>query len=187
VAISSEDFRVFAGIYPILPDNLRICVTDRPINYNFLFSLSRQKDINIFANVDIIFRDEELDKIEEYLREDECFALGRWNMMDQNWSNATLYDRIDAQDAWAFRGIPKFDCNFQLGIHGGDNRFAALANNAGYTVTNPCKSIKIYHYHITQRRTRNLEPAIEGPYLYLEPSSLREILDKSNDSHNNTL
>ncbi len=138
---------------------------------------SSPDDINIIANMDIMFFEEDLKLIEDNLNIGECYALTRYEMVDKDPKNAKLWERVDSQDVWAFKGRPpKIHFPYFNGVPGCDNRLAYLIEQAGYKITNPSRSIKTYHNHICLKRNRNLDKTIPPPYKYLPPHFLDEEL-----------
>lgn len=150
-------------------DNV-IVVPGRP-TFSELFSLSEQypDDINCFCNSDIYFTDISMMPV---LKENECWALCRYNFKNGNY---TFLNRIDSQDAWVFKGVVKpVEADFTPGTWGCDNRLAWELEKAGYIVKNPSLSVKIIHLHAIDRRDyrRNDQNTIPPPYLTLEPTYL---------------
>lgn len=130
----------------------------------------------IVTNSDIMIPQDDLKLIEDNLQALQCYALSRWDMVNDNPAEAIRRDRIDSQDSWCFKGKPPFIIeDFKMGIPGCDNRLAYLIQQEGYKLYNPSKSIKTYHYHINLKRNRNLESPIEPPYCYVNPISLEEL------------
>lgn len=143
--------------------------------------ISQQEDINILANVDIIFLDKYLKMIENHLKHGECYALTRWDMVDNQYENAVFLNRYESQDAWCFRGPPKDIelANFPIGIRASDSRMAFLIHKTGYNIKNPSKDVKIFHKHFFSNRTREQLPQIGGPYKVLPPHKLNEELPET--------
>lgn len=106
------------------------------------------------------------------LQADEAYALSRWDIQDKG--APVLFDREDSQDAWAVK-VPIAnieDCDFTLGTPGVDNAFAERLQRAGYKVTNPSKTIKVYHLHLSGVRRHNWRNPCSKPYLYVKPTTL---------------
>jgi hypothetical protein len=150
-------------------DNV-ILVPGRP-TFAELFELTKDypDDINCFCNSDIYFTDISMMPV---LKENECWALCRYNMND---NVIKFFNRFDAQDSWVFRGTVKnVEANFVPGKFGCDNRLAYELEKAGYKVTNPSLSVKTIHLHAkdTKSHKRTTENTIPPPYLVLEPTYL---------------
>ncbi len=74
----------------------------------------------------------------------------------------------DMQDCWAFKGdLPKgLNLDFCMGTPGCDNRLAQEFHQAGYTVINPFKDIRLYHLHRSQSRPYSEADRVTGPYYF---------------------
>lgn len=125
-------------------------------------------------NSDIFF--DETIRLAENIGKNEVYALSRWDI--QKDGSAKLFNRSDSQDVWIFRtpvGEIK-GADFTMGRAGCDNRIAFLFEQAGYKVTNPCKSIINYHLHLSGVRNYiekgKVVDRIPGPYKLLTPSHL---------------
>jgi hypothetical protein len=123
--------------------------------------------IVILANTDIYF-DETL-ALAQFIKPNDCYALTRWDV------NARLrfYAKKCSQDALIFR--PKLKCiegNYSPGKPGCDNRLAWELTEAGIRVTNPSKTIKAYHLHLTNLRRYSRHETVPGPYLTIQPTTL---------------
>jgi len=143
---------------------------DRP-TFNQLFRMANEKvskptDITIIANSDIFFDEEAIRNIKRYIQKNTCFALSRWDVKD---NFASLFNRADSQDVWAFQGeIPYIEgADFTLGIGGCDNKIAYLLNESGYRVINPAQSIRCYHVHDSNYRTYTSEDRLTPPFKLL--------------------
>jgi hypothetical protein len=155
-----------------------VCIrlNHRP-HYNDFFNIANDmnSDITIVCNSDIYFN-ETLIQLEN-LQEDKCYALSRWNDID---GDLQLFNRIDSQDAWIFKGkIKDVNSNFAIGVLGCDNRIAYELNNAGYIVKNPSLSIQACHLHKGNNgdnSIHNPEETISPPYLYITPDIIRPFM-----------
>lgn len=143
--------------------------------FNIARIKSKQNDINIIANTDIMFFQEDIDLICANLGDNECYALTRYDMVDDIPENAKFRNRIDTQDCWCFRGPPpKISLDTYLGVRGCDNRLAYILDELGIKILNPSRSIKVYHNHLSLKRNRNLNSVVPPPYKYLSPHFLGE-------------
>lgn len=73
------------------------------------------------------------------------------------------------QDCWIMRSqiLPWRlieAARFNLGVPGCDNRFAALMQEAGFTIWNPCINTRAYHHHQSSLRTHAPSERIQGAY-----------------------
>lgn len=136
--------------------------------FEYIFDKMRAfpNDINVFCNSDIYFKEiEQLKKI----RENECFALTRWNIVDGKEVN---FGRVDSQDAWVFKGAPKLiKAPFTAGLWGCDNRLLHEIQRAGYLVRNPSLSIVTVHLHEVDNRNpqRTEKNTVPPPYKTIAP------------------
>ncbi len=137
------------------------------LTFNQLFELTKnyQNDINILTNSDIFF-DESILEV-RWIKENECYALSRW---DYNDGNAILFNRKDSQDVWVFNG--SVNCsggNYFMGIPGCDNKIAFELKQSGYNVLNPSKTIHAIHLHETNHRTYNVKDRLHEPFHFIHP------------------
>jgi len=167
IYLLSEDSKPF-------PKNEKVVgiITDKKPTYNIFFEIINQldSDISIISNSDIYF-DETLKHVFN-LQENECYALTRWDVLEDN--TIELFDRKDSQDVWIFKNkIKDIDGDFNLGIWGCDNRIAYEIQKAGYIILNPSLSIKSFHIH-KRIPTTGKSKRIPKPYFYIKPSYLKE-------------
>lgn len=152
-----------------------IFIKDRPTFADIIARANEMQagdDISIIANSDIYFESSSIPFIER-MQPDEAYALGRWDV--QRDDTSILCDRPDTMDAWIFRGpIRKMNGSFTGGIRGADNRLCWEMANAGYRVSNPCRTIKAHHLHLTgiRRYRHEMKFHVPPPYLTLHPCSL---------------
>jgi hypothetical protein len=126
-------------------------------------------DINIICNSDIFF-DETIAHVAS-IKDKEVYALLRWEWFNPN--HITHSDRPDSQDTWIFKGkMENVVGNFTLGVRGCDNRIAYEFMAAGYTVSNPSRTIKTYHVHNSGIRNYTMADVVPPPYHTLGPTSL---------------
>lgn len=116
--------------------------------FNIINRFTQPNDINIIANSDIYFDEVDYNHFTQ-LGHNDCYALSRWDVNAEG--TATHYNNSGSQDTWIFRGAIKMveQCNFTQGVAGCDNKIAWCLQQAGYNVTNPSKSIKTYHLHLS--------------------------------------
>ena len=126
------------------------------------------KDITVICNSDITF-DNSLRLLGRALRHRHCAALARWDL-DRDGIPRLRYTPY-SQDAWIFSGkIWDFECNFQIGVPGCDNRLMHELFEAGYKVINPALTIRSYHRHRAPPRiygddkTKSVGPPYRGMY-----------------------
>ena len=102
----------------------------------------------IAANADIFF-DDSLALLDGYDLEDRLLCLSRWDVHADG--SASLFEHPASQDAWIFQApVRGFSCGFPLGVPGCENRLAWEAQRAGLKLSNPGRSIKANHLHLSQ-------------------------------------
>lgn len=139
--------------------------------------MTGSNDINIIANSDIFF-DESI-QLTKHLESNEAWCLTRWDLQSNlQTSSAVFMGRADSQDSFIWRGrvsdeVIK-DSEFVLGFRGSDNRICRIFHDHGYKVSNPSKTIKSYHNHITGLRNydQSSKFLFPGPYLPVHPTDL---------------
>lgn len=186
IVSNQADFLTLMEICPDEYKNKIILKTlDSRPTYNHYFEMitkefSGNDNINVLSNLDIIIPEESLSYMLFYLTEEKsCLALTRYdiNNISDYKNNSTFFERVDSQDTWIFKGsVPNIaGANYGLGIAGCDNGIAHLLEQSGYVVKNPSRTIKTYHYHITNVRnyTNVVGQAIQRippPYKLLPPT-----------------
>jgi len=104
----------------------------------------------IIANADIFF-DETLALLDGHELAGELLCLSRWDVQADG--SSTFFEHPGSQDAWIFRApIRPFACDFHLGLLGCDNRLAWEAQQSGLKLSNPARSIRANHLHLSQVR-----------------------------------
>ena len=151
----------------------------------YIHSLQSPVYLSIVANADIFFNEEGLNQIRDVYRRGPAniaMANSRWdvhNFVDESNFTEECLCRVDSQDYWIIKGIPTFtEAAYEFGRPGIDNKVALELNNGGYRVMNLAKSIKGYHYHVSNQRNYYVNgsaiPGYPPPYLMVEPQSLLE-------------
>lgn len=147
--------------------------------YNDFFNIANKYKygLSIIANTDIYFDEYNIALVKVAIKENECYALSRWDV--QLGGDSTHHCSRDSQDVWIFKGkIRNIQGGFYCGVCGCDNRIAHEISEAGYDVINPSKTIKSYHLHITGvRNYRRVESeVVPKPYKLITPTYLGEKL-----------
>jgi len=169
--LSEDDKEIFTNEKVIL-----IRLNHRP-HYNDFFNAANDfnPDISIIANSDIYFN-ESLSFLSR-LREEKCYALSRWDNIEER---LQLFNRMDSQDAWIFKGkIKDVNSNFEIGRLGCDNRIAHELNQSGYLLRNPCYDIQACHLHKGNNGDNSIhqgEIKIPPPYMYVMPDIIRPFI-----------
>lgn len=128
-----------------------------------LFALCKPDHINVIANSDIYF-----ERLAHHPLPGEVWALSRWDVDPTG--TAVLWNHRDSQDCYIVCGGPYTidadtvevredgSCDiitrpFTQGMAGCDNRLMFVLRQAGFKVTNPSKTIRSYHLHLSQYRS----------------------------------
>lgn len=128
-----------------------------------LFRLCKPGMLNVIANSDIFF-----ERIAHAPKEGEVWALSRYDVDPTG--AAMLWNHRDSQDCWIVNGGPHdieahtaiarkdgdahdIEIPFTPGVAGCDNKLMHVLRMAGYKVTNPAKTIRTYHLHLSQYRS----------------------------------
>lgn len=141
-------------------------IHSRP-TFDAFFHFAKPNCWNVICNSDIYF--DQTIKLIESRNTNEFIALSRYDI--QNDGSAKLLNQRDAQDVWAFYGLPnkRLIAPFYQGIPGCDNALAAIADKAGYALTNPALTIKAYHLHLTNVRNYSTNYRVPEPYKFIYP------------------
>ena len=143
-----------------------------------LFLMCKPRMLNVITNADIYFEELPIHPFSP----SEVFALSRWDVRPDG--QAYLWDHGDSQDTYVIYGGPHYiRADFPQGVAGCDNRLLHVLRTAGYTVTNPSKTIKTYHLHNVAWRSYLVDPngkargqdkieRIPGPYAFCKPPEL---------------
>lgn len=136
----------------LLTKNIKISYLKKRPTFDFCFELANWLYKNsrvIIANADIFF-DNSLGLIKHNFNfNKKIIALTRYNIQKDGLAEFHKYSR--SQDAWILKTpIKKFYKNIEFGQAGCDNALVYYARNLGLNVINPCKTIKIFHYHLSK-------------------------------------
>lgn len=143
--------------------------------------------VHVLANADIEFPRETIELLRLVDLGDHAFALSRYNPRPDGSLDLQWQPR-GSQDCWIFQGRPKpVEADFTMGVLGCDNRFAHELERAGYTVVNPCLTLKTIHRHAgsetvwsddedknqrLRERAKSGLPRVPRPYKLVEPCEL---------------
>lgn len=159
------------GDSPLLDgDRVSVLILKSRPTYNAFFQIiakyTKQEDWNIIANTDIYF-DSTITHIHKYNKPNILLALTRWEVTG---TQIQFLNRADSQDTWIFKGHPKVNCDFTMGVAGCDNVLADRFHKAGWMVINPSRTIKTYHLHISNVRHYNGNDRLMPPYKLITPT-----------------
>lgn len=121
----------------------------------------------VIANADMFF-DETLKRLEDYDLSGKLLCLSRWDI--QKDGSACFFNHPCSQDAWIFQApVIDFSCDFHLGVLGCDNRLAWEAKQAGLEISNPSRSIRANHLHLSGVRRYKACERLAGPTCPVPP------------------
>ncbi len=170
---------------------IKINIDGQPKYKNFIDIInffSKENDINILINSDCYIDEKNTQIIIDNIKNNEAYLLSRWEILSLEPFEYQHFDIFHndikgcSQDAWIFIGKPKngFNGDYQLGKAGCDNAIAYEFDKVGYKTLNPSKSIKIYHYHLSQIRTygdikERESVRVKLPYKFIPSTNLVNI------------
>lgn len=124
----------------------------------------------IIANADIYF-DHTLARLNNYSLKGKLLCLSRWDVQANG--SASFFEHPSSQDAWIFESpIKKFKCDFQMGLLGCDNRLAWEADQAGLELSNPGRTIRANHLHLSHVRNYTERQRLHGQSKSIDASYL---------------
>ena len=152
---------------------LMLVAHGRRLTYQAVFeyanrNLSGQRVIA--ANADIYF-DGTLEHLHACDLTSTLACLSRWDVQPDG--SSRFFEHEWSQDAWVFDvPIRPFPCDFHLGLLGCDNRLAFEARQAGLMLSNPARSIRAHHLHVTNVRRYNWSGRLRGATAPVPATSL---------------
>lgn len=123
--------------------------------FNFMNTVTKPEDVNIIINTDCYF-DHSSSHLLNNIKQNEAWCLSRWHVRSLNPFDSFPVDKNPfSHDGWVFRGNIKNikQCDWMLGVPGCDSRIAFEIKDAGYDVRNPMLSVKLYHVHMSEKRS----------------------------------
>ena len=159
---SSDPGKVSAML--AFPSKVQLIAAGRRLTFRELFGYANQnfacRDV-IIANGDIFF-DQSLKRLRGYDLLGKLLCLSRW---DVNFDGtAQLFDQPWSQDAWIFRApLRDFFSDFPLGIPTCDSRLVWEADKVGLVLSNPSRSIRANHLHLSNVRRYGGSNRVPGP------------------------
>jgi len=118
----------------------------------------------VLANADIYF-DASLGALDDYSLQDRLLCLSRWDVQPDG--SERLFTNPFSQDAWIFETplrLPTRACRFTLGVLGCDSRLARVAIKAHLRVSNPSRTIRAHHLHLSGLRRYARHERVRGSY-----------------------
>jgi hypothetical protein len=112
------------------------------------------------ANADIYFG-ADIGRLAHCELTGRLLCLSRWDVLPDG--STWMFDHPSSQDAWIFETpIRPFPSGFHLGLPGCDNRLAWEAEQAGLLVSNPARSLRAYHLHLSGVRRYSEAERVHG-------------------------
>jgi hypothetical protein len=143
---------------------IHVIAHGRRVTYHDLFSYANNRLPGrrvIIANADIFF-DDSLTRLTPYDLSGRLLCLSRWDV--QTDGSSSFFRQPASQDAWIFdTPIREFTCDFHLGVPGCDNRLAWEAERAGLALSNPARSLRANHLHLSGVRRYSQHQRLAGP------------------------
>ena len=168
-------------------NKIQLINKDSPTFYEMLEIINNNtldNDINIFCNSDIIIDEKSILLCNIYLKDNDCFALTRYdlknNINEHTLFNNMLYNSIaiknsNSQDVWILKGTIKNienKFNYLFGSFYCDNRFVYDIKEAGYNIINPSFDIITFHYHLIRREYIRNSVYLENKIEFIERSRI---------------
>lgn len=161
---------------PVTHEKLKVIDSERPTYQRVIDlanTIAQPDDIVVITNSDIYF-DNTIDFPHNLPMQKTCIALSRWDVYPNGSKRLFAYEH--SQDTWIFKGqIDATGCDYYFGLPGCDNRFAFDLNKQGYRLVNTAKDIITYHLHNSNVRSYTQADRIEGDYLPIFITSVRDL------------
>jgi hypothetical protein len=136
----------------------------RRVTYRTMFDYANQQLPRrrvIIANSDIYF-DHTLARLDDVDLKGQLLCLSRWNVHADGVSR--FFEHSFSQDAWIFETpIREFSCDWHLGVLGCENRLAHEAAQAGLNLSNPSRSVRAHHLHLSAVHNYTARERVPGP------------------------
>jgi hypothetical protein len=149
---------------PLAAEKVRLVEHGRRVTYRDLFDYANTRLGGrrvIVANADIYF-DRTLARLDGYDLAGKLLCLSRWDI--QGNGSSLFFEHPASQDAWVFLSpLPEFRCDFHLGLPGCDNRLVWEAARAGLALSNPGRSVRAHHLHLSLVRHYDERKRLPGP------------------------
>jgi len=173
VHVFLEDHADPAAFPELGHDKVRLVRHGQRLTFHDLFDYANRRLEGrrvIIANNDIYF-DHTLARLERYDLRGKLLCLSRWDVQADG--NAYLFNSCGSQDAWIFEApLPRFTCNWHLGLPGCENRLAFEAGEAGLALENPSHTVRALHLHLSQVRNYVERQRLRGNGRVVHPGFL---------------
>jgi hypothetical protein len=127
----------------------------------------------VLANGDIYF-DQSLALLADMDLKGRFICLSRWDVQADG--SSRLFDHTFSQDVWIFQApVCSIYSDFCMGSPRCDSRIAWEARQAGLVVSNPSRSIKAHHLHMSGIRNTKQSREIRGDGLGVPSTTLEEL------------
>lgn len=155
---------VTAVVEEVHRGKVRLVEHGRRVTYEGLFSFAAalpHRQRFVIANADIYF-DTTLNLLDGVELANRLLCLSRWDVQPDGTS--VFFDHPSSQDAWIFETpLPRFACRFHLGLPGCDNRLAWEAAAVGIELSNPSRTIRAHHLHLSHVHHAGERDRLHGP------------------------
>jgi hypothetical protein len=163
--------------YPLLTaTKIRLVSHRRRVRYRALFEYANRRLPRrrvVIANADIFF-DHTLEELVGSDLRGRLLCLSRWDVQPDGM--ARFFEHPGSQDAWIFETpIRKFFCDFPLGVPDCDRRLAWEAERAGLALSNPSRTLRAIHLHLSQVRRYDEHQRLTGSSKFVPASFLKNI------------
>jgi hypothetical protein len=153
-----------ASLSPAIQSKLRVTSQCGRLTFKALFAYANAQPAGcrvIIANADIYF-DASLRRLQNLDLSGRLLCLSRWDIQADG--SARFFEHPASQDVWIFENpIRAFRCDFPLGIPACDNRLACEAERAGLVVSNPSRSVRANHLHLSGVHRYTERQRLQGP------------------------
>lgn len=158
---------------PLDHPKIRVVPHGRRLTFQDLFQFANRELSGrrvIIANNDIYF-DRTLARLDEHDLTGKLLCLSRWDVQADG--TTRFFEHSWSQDAWIFQApIADFRADWHLGVPACESRLAYEASQAGLTLSNPARSVRAYHLHLTQVRHYTEQQRLPGEGCGVEATCL---------------
>jgi hypothetical protein len=160
----ADPLEVVQALPLALQPKLRFAAETGRLTFEQLFTYANLQLVGrrvIVANADIYF-DASLRRLGSLDLRGAMLCLSRWDVQPDG--STRFIDMASSQDAWIFEApIPALRCNFPVGQWGCDNRLAWEAQRIGLVLSNPSRSVRANHLHLSGVSRHPHQGWLQGP------------------------